>query len=163
MRAGHLQLRNIPARFITLALVGFTLVGCLHDNKDDKATTTDPVLKPSITQTAILSGVQQTTSVATNATGYGSVVVDPNTRGLTGSVTFTGVTATNAHIHTGAAGANGAIAVGLAVDNSTHTATIPVGTVLTQAQYDDLLAGKLYFNVHSSANSGGEIRGQVLP
>ena len=39
----------------------------------------------------------------------------------------------------------------------------PIGSsvILTQAQQDDLLAGKWYFNVHTAANPGGEIRGQV--
>ena len=46
---------------------------------------------------------------------------------------------------------------------------VPVGGVATAApdagltvdQYNALLAGELYFNVHSTANSGGEIRGQL--
>jgi len=158
MKAGHPYLRNIPAQFISLALVSLTLAGCPTDNKKDPVVETTAA---PITQTAILSGAQETATVATNATGYASVVVDPTTRAITGSITFTGLTATNAHIHTGAAGANGAVAVGLTVDNTTHSATIPAGTVLTQAQYDDLLAGKLYFNVHSSTNTSGEIRGQL--
>ena len=32
---------------------------------------------------------------------------------------------------------------------------------LTDAQAADLMAGKLYINVHTAANPGGEIRGQV--
>ena len=32
---------------------------------------------------------------------------------------------------------------------------------LTDAQASDLMAGKWYFNVHTAANKGGEIRGQV--
>ena len=33
---------------------------------------------------------------------------------------------------------------------------------LTDAQAADLQAGKWYFNVHTAANKGGEIRGQVV-
>jgi hypothetical protein len=32
---------------------------------------------------------------------------------------------------------------------------------LTDAQAADLLAGKDYINIHTAANPGGEIRGQV--
>ncbi len=34
---------------------------------------------------------------------------------------------------------------------------------LTDAQIADLNAGKWYVNVHTAANKGGEIRGQVMP
>jgi hypothetical protein len=33
---------------------------------------------------------------------------------------------------------------------------------LSEAQAADLMAGKYYFNVHTAANPGGEIRGQVV-
>jgi hypothetical protein len=32
---------------------------------------------------------------------------------------------------------------------------------LTEAQAADLLAGRWYVNIHTAANPGGEIRGQV--
>jgi hypothetical protein len=41
------------------------------------------------------------------------------------------------------------------------TAVVPPNSTLTQAQFDALLAGELYFNVHTAANPGGEIRGQI--
>jgi len=34
---------------------------------------------------------------------------------------------------------------------------------ITDAQYDAFKAGNLYVNVHSAANKGGEIRGQLNP
>ena len=34
---------------------------------------------------------------------------------------------------------------------------------LTDAQHDAFKAGKLYVNVHSAANKGGEVRGQLNP
>jgi len=33
---------------------------------------------------------------------------------------------------------------------------------LTDAQAADLAAGKWYFNVHTAAHGGGEIRGQLM-
>jgi hypothetical protein len=36
-------------------------------------------------------------------------------------------------------------------------------STLTAAQAADYLAGKWYVNVHTAANKGGEIRGQVTP
>ena len=44
------------------------------------------------------------------------------------------------------------------------TGTITVGAdTLTDAQYEAFKAGNLYVNVHSDANKGGEIRGQLRP
>ena len=34
---------------------------------------------------------------------------------------------------------------------------------LTAAQVADLMAGKWYVNIHTAANKGGEIRGQLMP
>ena len=38
---------------------------------------------------------------------------------------------------------------------------VPPGAKLTDAQHDAFKAGNLYVNVHSEANKGGEIRGQL--
>jgi hypothetical protein len=114
-----------------------------------------------VAMVATLDGAQEVPAVTTTASGKAVFVVDPVTRMLSGGVGYTGVTATSAHIHTGATGATGAAAVTLTVDSNTNTATVPANTVLTQTQYDDMLAGNLYVNVHSTTFSSGEIRGQI--
>jgi len=43
--------------------------------------------------------------------------------------------------------------------NAAETAL--ASATLTDAQAADLLAGRYYINIHTAANSGGEIRGQV--
>jgi hypothetical protein len=111
--------------------------------------------------TARLTGAQETTPVVSSATGSGFVVLNPKTLALTGEVELSGITATAAHIHSGAFGSNGAVLVGLTDHGGHGHFTLPANTTLTQAQADALRAGGLYFNAHSAAHAGGEIRGQI--
>ena len=116
-----------------------------------------------VIRSARLDGAQAGTMAT--GTGAGGVIVDPTTKEITGGVTFTGLTGapTGAHIHR----ANGTIAIGMVLAADNATATLPAGTtagtgpVLSDADYAELLAGTLYFNVHTVANGGGEIRGQI--
>lgn len=111
--------------------------------------------------TASLTGSQETTPVATAATGTGGLVLNPVTRALTGEISVSGLTPAAAHIHIGAFGSNGGIAVNLQDHGGHGHYEVPAGTVLTEAQVASLRAGELYFNVHTAANAGGEIRGQI--
>ena len=67
-----------------------------------------------------------------------------------------------AHVHAGAAGANGPVIIPL-----TKTAegvwSVPPGTKLSAEQLKAYQAGGLYVNVHTEANKGGEIRAQLMP
>lgn len=108
-----------------------------------------------------LSGASEVPPVKTSATGTGTIVVGTD-QSVSGSVTTSGVVGTAAHIHTGAAGANGPIAVGMD-RNGDNGWRIPAGARFTDAQYEDYRAGRTYVNVHSAANKGGEIRGQLRP
>lgn len=112
---------------------------------------------------AVLSGAQEVPAVSTAATGTGSVTVDTSTKTITGSVTTTGITGTSAHIHDGDIGSTGAIVVPLTeTPEGSGIWVIPDGTTLTDAQIERLRAAGYYFNVHSSANPSGEIRGQIM-
>jgi hypothetical protein len=110
---------------------------------------------------ARLSGAQETTPVATTATGSGTLVLNPLTRLLSGEVEVEGVAGTAAHIHAGAFGSNGGIVVTLEDHGGHGHFVVPANTVLTPAQAQSLRAGELYFNVHSAAHPGGELRGQI--
>ncbi len=121
----------------------------------------------TVVRSALLDGVQENPANATTGTGRGAVVVNPTTKEITGGVTFTGLTSippTDQHIHQAPAGnptANGGPIITLTLSPSNSAATIPAGTVLTDAQYTAFLAGELYFNIHTAANTGGEIRGRI--
>ncbi len=83
-------------------------------------------------------------------------------KSVSGSVTTTGVAATAAHIHIGAAGKIGPVIIPL-TKTSDNVWSVSAGAKLTDAQYESYKAGGLYVNVHSAANKGGEVRGQLKP
>jgi hypothetical protein len=109
----------------------------------------------------VLSGNQEIPPVATPATGIATITVAGD-RTLTGKATIAGMSVTVAHIHEGAAGGNGPIIVPL-VMTADNVWSVPPGARLTEAQYESLKSGNLYFNVHSEAHRSGEIRGQIKP
>ena len=108
-----------------------------------------------------LSGSQEIPPVTTGATGTGTFTVGAD-RSISGGVMTHGVNGTAAHIHLAAMGQNGPVIVPL-TKTSDGVWSIPAGVTLTDAQYEAFKAGNLYVNVHSDANKGGEIRGQLRP
>ena len=110
---------------------------------------------------ALLTGDQEVPPVTTSASGNGTITVGPD-KSVSGSITTTGVAATAAHIHDGAPGKNGPVIIPL-VRTSENVWSVPAGVRLTDAQHESYRAGNLYVNVHSAANKGGEIRGQLRP
>ena len=108
-----------------------------------------------------LSGDDEVPPVKTAASGSGSINVGAD-KSVSGSVTTTGITATAAHIHTGAKGANGPVIIPLTKKGDSEW-TVPPGARLTDDQYASFQAGNLYVNVHSAANPNGEIRAQLKP
>ncbi len=124
--------------------------------------------------------VQQDDMYNLNASLSGSNEVPVNSTPGTGTVTgnynatknlfsynisWSGITgtATAGHFHSPAlAGANASPLVYLVLQNNGSSGTASGSATLSDAQEADLLAGKFYANIHTSANGGGEIRGQVV-
>ena len=110
---------------------------------------------------ATLDGKSEVPPNTSAGTGTADIDYDAASKKLSWKVTYSGLSgpATAAHFHGPAeAGKNAGVAVpipGAANSPAEGSAT------LTDAQAADLLAGKLYVNVHTAANPGGEIRGQV--
>lgn len=113
------------------------------------------------TQTVTLSGANEVPPVTTAATGTATVTIRPD-HTVSVKVSATGMNATASHIHQGAASANGPVIVPF-TKTGDNTFVAPDGAKLTDAQYDAFKAGNLYVNVHTAANPGGEIRGQLKP
>ena len=107
-----------------------------------------------------LSGDQEVPPVKTEGKGSGTITIADD-GSVSGSVATTGVKGTMAHIHQAAMGANGPVIVPFTKDGDTYKA--PAGAKRTPDQMKEFKAGNLYFNVHSDANKGGEVRGQLKP
>lgn len=110
---------------------------------------------------ARLSGASEVPPVAGSGSGMVEASFDAKTSMLNWTVTYAGLSGpvTAAHFHGPAMpGANAGVVVPL---TGALASPIKGSAVLTAAQAADLMAGKWYMNVHTAANPGGEVRGQV--
>ena len=142
-------------RFTRFAVVGLSLVaaalaGCTRMNAPTNRVTLSSTLRAS-------------NEIPDNAsTGSGTVdaVLNTDTNMLSWKLAHNGLTgpATMGHFHGPAlVSANAGVALAWAsADNGSEG-----NATLTPAQAADLLAGRWYANVHTKANPGGEIRGQM--
>jgi hypothetical protein len=100
-----------------------------------------------------------------DSAGMGTLTgtLNTETNEFTYHIEFSGLTgpAVAAHFHGPAAeGANAKPQ--LPIKGSPVTSPIDGKATLTAEQAKDLLDGKWYFNLHTAANPGGEIRGQIM-
>ena len=111
---------------------------------------------------AALAASNEVPAVDSKGTGALTATYDTTSKKLTYSATFKDLTgpATAAHFH-GPADAKTNAGVVVPVSGA-MTSPMKGEATLTDAQAADLAAGKWYFNVHTAANKGGEIRGQVM-
>jgi hypothetical protein len=110
---------------------------------------------------ATLDGKSEVPATTSSGTGTADLNYDAASKKLSWTVTYSGLSgpATAAHFHGPAeVGKNAGVAV--AIPNAAASPVKGEAT-LTDAQAADLLGGKYYINIHTAANPGGEIRGQV--
>lgn len=100
----------------------------------------------------------------TSGSGSATVTLDPSSNKITWNVTFSGLSgpATAAHIHGPAgAGKNAGVLIWLSTKGKPAPSPLTGSATMTAAQAQDLMNGQCYVNVHTAANPGGEIRGQL--
>jgi hypothetical protein len=111
---------------------------------------------------ADLKGGEEVPPVTTSATGTLTATYDAASKQLRwqGNVSGLSGNATAAHFHGPAEPGKNA---GVLVPAPGVTSGAFQGTAtLTDAQAQALTSGQTYFNVHTQANPGGEVRGQVV-
>ena len=148
----------LPSSFNpTRSLLGVSLLLALLSGCAQTGYMTSTVMDDKLS----LSGDQEVPPVATAAVAVGQIRVMAD-GAVSGSITSTGVAGTMAHIHVGAKGVNGPVIIAL-MGTSPGVWSVPAGAKLNAEQLSAYQAGKLYVNLHSAINKGGEIRAQLKP
>lgn len=146
--------RHLFARGLAATAFAMALGACGHMGMGGGASATE-------TYRATLSGAQEVPQNSSAGTGSAEVMVNPSTMAMTYRVTYAGLTGpvTMGHIHGPApAGQNAGVKIPFP---SVAQSPITGSVTLTAEQYADLKGGRYYVNIHTAANPGGEIRGQL--
>lgn len=120
-----------------------------------------PALAETTTLKASLSGASEVPATSSKGTGTVTATYDSSTKQLSYTIDYSGLSgpATAAHFHgPAAAGQNAGVAAAIAPPLASP---IKGSVTLNDAQQNDLMSGKWYVNIHTAANKGGEVRGQL--
>ncbi len=119
-----------------------------------------PAVADSIKLTTALKGSNSVPPNTSPGTGRVEATFDTATKVLAYTITYSGLSgpAIGAHFHGPAEHGKNA---GIVVPFNPVTSPIKGTAALNDAQAADLLAGRWYANIHTAANPGGEIRGQL--
>ena len=114
-----------------------------------------------VTLKSEMKGSNEIPPNTSTATGTVEATLETASKQLTYTVTYSGLSGPvlGAHFHgPSEAGKNAGIVLPFKVVQSPITGT----ATLTDSQVADLVAGKWYANIHTGANPGGELRGQMM-
>jgi hypothetical protein len=120
-----------------------------------------PSMAAMVTMKADLKASAEVPPNDSKATGEVTATYDTASKMLTWKGSYKDLTgpATAAHFHgPGDPDKNAGVAVPITPNMSPFEGS----ATLTDAQESDMMAGKWYVNVHTAANKGGEIRGQLM-
>jgi len=168
-------------RAFTLAVAAAATIA-IACSKDDTPTAPAAPVSKIVNFKATMNGANEVPPNTTTGSGTFTATLDTSTNVFTYDLTFTGLTApvNNGHIHGPAAvGANSGTTInfntlagatfsfGQTSGTGHGTAVLTAGTQITATVNGDslkklLFAGLTYANIHTTQNSGGEIRGQIL-
>ncbi len=146
--------RNAPLTASLLVAAVLGLNGCY---KNEAAPNTAPI--PILVSSPITGAQERPNPVNSPGSGTFMGSIDPTTKVMSYTVTYSGITPVAGHIHqTTMANGNGPVIFPFP---SAALASPIIGTTapLAQSRIDSMLVGLFYVNLHTAANPGGEIRG----
>jgi hypothetical protein len=137
-----------------------------------------PASAQTISMVATLTGGEENPAVLTGAVGTAELDIDPVAREINVTIRVFNLPAgsTAGHIHAGPRGVNGPVVVDFPVPTgrtgdfslafrvgpNSMRPNATVGVITFDDVIQTITGGGGYVNIHSSANPGGEIRGQLM-
>ncbi|WP_035567137.1 CHRD domain-containing protein [Hymenobacter sp. IS2118] len=122
-------------------------------------------LRPHLLLTARLSGAQEVPAVTTDGQGVAGFTLNATRDTLFVQAAASGLSGpiTDAHVHEGAAGVAGPVRTSLRfMLRGNRLSGYLTGADIAPDRIAKYLRGLYYLNIHTAANPGGEIRGQIL-
>ena len=162
---------------LTTALVESLLTGRVYVNFHTAASPAGEIrgqvtLGTALHFTVDLNSAQEVPVNATTGTGTGVFVLSPDRTQMDYAIAYqglSGVLSAGGHVHIGAVGVSGGVVRAIAKSGDPAANVVrdswkatDSSQPLTSALVDSAVAGKLYVNFHTTANPGGEIRGQLV-
>jgi len=165
MSSSEMDLLEISSTFDADQIMAFKqgeLYFNLHTSTNAAGELRGQIIPENIALTrSTLDSTQVVDSVDSDATGIAYSTVNLNTGAIVSNLQLFDISDVSAiHIHEGAAGSSGGVALTL---SSTDTDVWGVSDTLSTTQLAKFEAGELYYNVHTAAFAAGEIRGQITP
>lgn len=153
---------TINRAFIAIALVTLTLPACNDDDDEEPQNNTQKV-------SIQLSGAQEVPAINSSGSGSADITYDRASRMISYTVTWTlgtsSTTTTGMHFHgaeNGSDTTSSPVVIPITGFTSANTGTFSgVTRELTDAEINQLYAGKWYLNVHSDTFPAGELRGNI--
>ncbi len=144
-------------KYNLIPLIVLTLSACGGNGSGDSP-------DQDVTLTATLNGLEVIPAVISPETGTASFNLNTSTGALTGSATISDASdIIAAHIHLGAVGSTGAIAVTLEQDaTNTNQYNVPDNTILSSDNIISFENEEAYVQFHSDTFRPGTARGQLL-
>ena len=112
---------------------------------------------------AQLAGAQETPAVSSSATALMVAFTNSTLDSLTYYAVYSGLSPTAAHFHTGVAGVAGPVIISLTPYTNAPNTYVGIKVPIDAATMASFLKNGIYANMHTAANPGGEIRGQMIP
>ena len=144
---------------LPIVLAGVLLIATVSCDKDD-----DKPLSNKYNITGSANGAQEVPAVTTSGTGTITAVYDADNNKLDYTINWTGLSGNvnNMHFHGPADPTISAgVQIGITGWPAAMAGSVTGTATLDATQETDLLAGKWYYNIHTTFKGSGEIRGNL--